>query len=425
MPFVLPRVRAGSDVPTIHAANAVYALNEVRARRGGAVAGGVLWGRVVRVGEVVPVGTSGSYSANVLGEIRSDFMTLLPVAKEEASETEDLALAPLPPFLGENLSIKPHGGGTYRYLLGNADVTVKARKEDHAAGMAAATVELSAACLHRLGFRRALDELASWVALWAPAAKLQPSECDLCADTQGWQPTFEDFKGKREEWAFVCAVDKPTLMPYDGYLGYVRFGTGGRAGSRSGPSPIQAVIYDKTEEIRTHDKGWFVPLWAKNAAYRDGEIVTRVEFRFRREWMKERGIESQADLLGALAVMWAAGLEWCRYCVAPVEGADTNRSRLEVRDEWRVLRSLSWGGGAENPLQRIDQARPRLERTLAAIGGYFVTLQALFAHSMDADLADVAGLAVPACLRRWEERGEDFARKVEHRRLRLGGVAMV
>jgi len=35
MSFVLPRVRAGSEVPTIHAANAVYALNEVRARRGG------------------------------------------------------------------------------------------------------------------------------------------------------------------------------------------------------------------------------------------------------------------------------------------------------------------------------------------------------------------------------------------------------
>ncbi len=36
MSFVFPRVRTGSDVPTVHAANAVYALNEVRARRGGA-----------------------------------------------------------------------------------------------------------------------------------------------------------------------------------------------------------------------------------------------------------------------------------------------------------------------------------------------------------------------------------------------------
>jgi hypothetical protein len=66
MSFVSPRVRAGSDVPTVHAANAVYALNEVRARRGGLVAAGVLWGRVVWVREVVPVGTARVLEVGVL-----------------------------------------------------------------------------------------------------------------------------------------------------------------------------------------------------------------------------------------------------------------------------------------------------------------------------------------------------------------------
>jgi hypothetical protein len=66
MSFVSPRVRAGSDVPTVHAANAVYALNEVRARRGGLVAAGVVWGRVVRVREVVPVGMSRVLEVGVL-----------------------------------------------------------------------------------------------------------------------------------------------------------------------------------------------------------------------------------------------------------------------------------------------------------------------------------------------------------------------
>jgi hypothetical protein len=66
MTFVSPRVRAGSDMPTVHAANAVYALNEVRARRGGLVAAGVLWGRVVRVREAVPVGTSRVLEVGVL-----------------------------------------------------------------------------------------------------------------------------------------------------------------------------------------------------------------------------------------------------------------------------------------------------------------------------------------------------------------------
>jgi hypothetical protein len=66
MSFVSPRVRAGSDVPTVHAANAVYALNEVGTRRGGVVAAGVLWGRVVRVREAVLVGTSRVVEVGVL-----------------------------------------------------------------------------------------------------------------------------------------------------------------------------------------------------------------------------------------------------------------------------------------------------------------------------------------------------------------------
>ena len=66
MVFVSPRVHSGSDMSAIHAANAVYALNEVRARRGGVVAGGVLWGRVVWVREIVPVGASRVLEVQVL-----------------------------------------------------------------------------------------------------------------------------------------------------------------------------------------------------------------------------------------------------------------------------------------------------------------------------------------------------------------------
>jgi hypothetical protein len=56
MLFVSPRVHALSDLPVIHAGNALYALAEIQRCRGGLVAAGVLWGRVVWVGEVVLVG---------------------------------------------------------------------------------------------------------------------------------------------------------------------------------------------------------------------------------------------------------------------------------------------------------------------------------------------------------------------------------
>ncbi len=366
-----------------------------------------------------------SYVVNVTGaEVRWDFMALLPGTKEDAETAGGLARSPFPPFLGEELAIKNHGGGTFAYLLGNADVVVKARKAEHAPSLAAAQVELSSACLHRLGHVAALRELAAWVAVWAPGAALQVSEVDLCADAQGWQPSAADFAGKREQWAFVCPAERPHLVPYDDYYGYVRFGTGGREGSRSGAAPIQATFYDKSDEIRAHDKGWFVPLWARSADYKQDEIVTRVEYRYRREFLKERGIETQEQLLASLGALWLAGLEWCRYCVPAVEGGDTNRSRLEVRQEWQVLAAVDWGVCEAPVLQRIDQARPKLERTLAAVGGHLVTLQALLAGAMVPDLRQVAEMVVPALLHRWDARGESYERKVEERVLRLGGLML-
>lgn len=358
---------------------------------------------------------------NVDGNLRPDLIELISMAQEEAKEADDIVLSPLPPFLAENLSIKPHGGGTFRFLLGNADVTVKLRKHDRAGNMALAQVDLTSACLHRLGWLAAIVALEAWVAEWVVAPKLQPSEVDLAADTQGWQPTFDDFQNK----AFVCPVNRPHLIPYeDGTLGYVRWGTGGRSGSRSGPAPIQGVVYDKTEDIRTHDKGWFVKLWAENPAYREDETVTRIEFRFRREWMKERGIDTLPDLEWALDAMWGEALEWCRYCYPPEEGGDSNRSRLRVREEWFMLKGLVWRGGDKTPLERIDQARPKLERLLAVLGGCLTSVHALVLDSVPLDPGQVLALIGPSLQKRWDARGEDYADKVRHRRLSMGGLAI-
>jgi hypothetical protein len=369
-----------------------------------------------------------AFVVNVKGAVNNDVMLLLPMAQDEAKEVDGLALSPLPPFLGEDVMIRQHGGGTFRFLLGNGDIVVKVRKADHAANMDDAQVEVTAACLHRVGWRAAVIEVRDWVRLWATHAVLQVSEIDLCADTQGWCPTGVDFFGDGK--AFVCPVGRPHLIPYDGeHVGYVRFGTGGAAGSRSGQAPIQCVIYDKTEEIREHDKGWFVPLWAASSLYDADEMVTRVEFRFRREWLKEHRLDTVDDVLDRLGAMWAEGLEWCRYCVSRPqryndagEPIPVHRERWDVRREWGLLASVSWGDAEVAPLTRLDQVRPRLERTLAAWAGYTVTLQALFGPILPIDMAELATLAVGAAGKRWDARGETYDLKVKERYKRFAGM---
>jgi hypothetical protein len=370
-----------------------------------------------------------AFVVNVKGAVNNDVMLLLPMAQDEAKELDDLALSPLPPFLGEDVLMRPYGGGTFRFLLASGDVAVKVRKADHAANMACAQVELSAACLHRVGWRAAVVAIRDWVRLWASHAVLQVSEVDLCADTQGWKPTFGDFSSR----AFVSPVGRPHLIPYDGeHVGYVRFGTGGAAGSRSGQAPIQCVIYDKTEEIREHDKGWFVPLWAQDAAYDPDAMVTRVEFRFRREWLKEHQLDTVDEVLERLGDMWREGLEWCRYCVPQPrryndlgEPIPLHRERWAVRREWGLLAAVSWGEAERAPLTRLDQVRPRLERTLAAWAGYTVTLQALFGPILPIDMAELATLAVGAAGKRWDARGETYDLKVKERYKRFAGMQAV
>ncbi len=65
MSYVPPKDNPRVSAPMVHAANAVFALTELRTRRGDFVAGGLLWGRVVRAGAVVAVGSARA-SARVL-----------------------------------------------------------------------------------------------------------------------------------------------------------------------------------------------------------------------------------------------------------------------------------------------------------------------------------------------------------------------
>lgn len=66
MQFVPPKGQTRPDLLLIPAASAVYALTEVQWYRGGLAAAGVLWGPVVCISEIVPVGASRVLEVQVL-----------------------------------------------------------------------------------------------------------------------------------------------------------------------------------------------------------------------------------------------------------------------------------------------------------------------------------------------------------------------
>jgi hypothetical protein len=171
---------------------------------------------------------------------------------------------------------------------------------------------------------------------------LQVSEVHLCADLVEF-----DFSQVNYEEHFVTRVRKNDAIYSSGVDGVsldchrvstLRFSSHG--------SPLSCTIYNKTLEIKQKSgKTWFYDLW-HNHGWDDATDVWRVEFRFKREFLHQVGIEWAYDILDEMKRLWeyAAGRiaggddglpdGWLRY-VLPNE--DSNRSRWPVHPAWVVV----------------------------------------------------------------------------------------
>jgi hypothetical protein len=123
----------------------------------------------------------------------------------------------------------------------------------------------------------------------------------------------------------------------------------------SARGPISCAIYDKVREVKRSGKLWFEDLWSSNGWDGTG-VVWRVEFRFKREFLRElrvdgvyHGIEDATDLPARLVDLWAyaaghvgGGADgwpdgWLRL-VVPVPD-DGTRSRWPVHAVWQGVQA--------------------------------------------------------------------------------------
>ncbi len=241
------------------------------------------------------------------------------------------------------------------------------------------------------------------MSLFGEDIHLQISEVHLCADIVGY-----DFSQCNYETHFVTRVRKNEAFygAASVALDYHRVST--LAFSKH-KSPISCSIYNKTLEItQKSGKTWFYDLWRKgvvgaNGGIWDGESeVWRVEFRFKREFLHEVGIEWMYDILDELKRLWdyatghGEGGEdalpdgWLRYVLPNDE--DSNRSRWPVHPVWKVIQS-AFADEPEHDLGPLVRQRIReknLERGLASTIGYVSTLAAWLGGDYASSEADVS-----------------------------------
>lgn len=161
------------------------------------------------------------------------------------------------------------------------------------------------------------------------------------------------------------------------------YGFGRRlTGYEFGSSQLMGRIYDKTFEITRSKKGWFRDIWGRYGW--DGKTtVVRVEFQFRRDVLKEFGVNTIDELQERLADMW-------RYCTddwvtVRVIGVDSNPTRWAIREDWKVVQGAVESLGELYGVLRLKQKHVEYEALDAQAKGVIATMAATMGSELGAE----------------------------------------
>lgn len=257
-------------------------------------------------------------------------------------------------FAGEMLFIKAHGAGRFwRWILHcpSLHLDIGLGKRTGILGKA----RLSSAYLWEHQFGLGLLELYGFLSQFYHKLPftLQVSEVHLCVDVIGWELLLDDQRAfvtrsqnrvirldDPEESDELPALDMEILLNRK-RCSALHFSKG---------APHSAVIYDKTAEIKVSRKDWMHVPWRANGW--DGQSrVTRIEFRYKRECLKEFGIESVFSLLEKLLQLWAySSKKWLRHTIPT---RDATQTRWPSSPAWEAVQQATfYGNGAPGVRER-------------------------------------------------------------------------
>lgn len=211
-----------------------------------------------------------------------------------------------------------------------------------------AKARLSSAFLWEHAIGTALTLLYGFLAEFLQVAfTLQVSEVHLCVDLAGWELSLSEMpafitrsrsKGLRLFPSEASTTDDESfILPSD-----VRLQFAGRRLATldfSKGAPHACCIYDKTAEIAVSRKDRMQTVWT-NSGW-DGEArVMRVEFRYKRECLREMKVEEAYAFLDQIPSLWAYSTkQWLRHTIP---NGDPNRARWPLSPLWQLIQQASF-----------------------------------------------------------------------------------
>lgn len=270
---------------------------------------------------------------------------------------------PIVDFGGMSFEVKPHGSRAGPLLMTNESMAVSVSPSP-ARNLPTLIVELSSLCLWQLGARGA-QEAARAVAreLVAPmpsvtadalvlrnAVEFAVSRIDLCIDFQGWTPPADPS-------AYTTRVNR--ISPYYVHRQFT--------GMLFGRGALVARLYDKTEELKLSNKGWFQNLWSRSPQFRADQRVWRLEFQLRREALRSIRLKNTERRLRTLDDVLEHSGALLRYLLSRwlcIRGQRTKSTRQVLTQQWTTLTEEAvsagpWNGCGED-LYRVARELTRI-----------------------------------------------------------------
>lgn len=252
-------------------------------------------------------------------ELLAQLLALRLLADEQEGPVEMI-------FGGLAMQLQPRKWGLYRYCLDDPFARIGFTPKGK---IPAIRVQPRAEFLHGAGVDYVVEWTRTLLESVCGSVLLQVSRLDLFADFQGL-----DISGDQRR-EFVCRADARHLFEDGEQFNGLQFG------SRS-TGTIFARIYDKTIESAKSGTAYWKDVWG--LSYDPGQHVTRVEFELHREVLRQFGISTPDEVLGASGSLWHyLTHDWLTHRLA---SDDETKSRWEVSEQWRAVQRALIGADA-------------------------------------------------------------------------------
>ncbi|MCK9355773.1 MAG: hypothetical protein M0R22_01270 [Dehalococcoidia bacterium] len=298
----------------------------------------------------------------LVGELSEEDVALLDGAKTQAQEEQfDSPGCPVA-FHGREFRMMPRGVSGKEWRIENDDVSLAlAREWNGGRVFPEAHCVYRSKFLWREGWEAAEAKMRAWLGSWAAVVGDKVSRVDLTADLACPCPDV-DIRGHEVTGTVVRRDDYASGSHARGHrlTGYT-FGGG----------DMVARIYDKQRKAKEEGKTWFFPMWKKNGW--DGECpVTRTEFEFKRDMLKQWQVNTVKDLAACTGDLWRFATEtWLKLRITCE--ADSNYRRWPVSEFWEAVQSAVDSFGTVTGVSRLKQVQPEYRRLLKGARGYLAS----------------------------------------------------